>query len=578
MDNSLHNTYLQMVSCAVTNQRLYDMGEPTIPDAVYDQLISQIRGIEKRNPSWIELDSPTQNVSACGQVFGNGDKQPHAVRMLSLANATTVEDLQTFLNKTRRTTYSVEPKYDGLSFELIYTFGTLVNALTRGNGTMGEDFYDNAIEIQGIPKKIPVQDTVIAFHGEVVIPLEAYERINAIKIERGGRPYANPRGAAVGILTGDGEFAHELHFVLWDIPMLPGEGANIFRDNFDHSERMKWGHYLRVGVNKPLPPVDYVDVAGKIEEFAEMRESYPYLLDGAVVKINDVLDRLEYRTLGKHPRWAVAWKFTAKGELTSVRDIIFELSPQGRLSPVVIVEPVTIDGIVVQRVSLHNQEILRNLNLWIGDRVKVIRAMDVNNQISDILFDERPKDATPPLFPTHCPSCKKQLANDPIRPEVLWCDNYHDCLDQVVMRIKRYLGPTGIQVPVQQVLIRSLVRDGHVESIADLYELKTEHLTKYRLGEIRAKAIVNGINSELMFTPREVHLQLLTIPGLALAASRKLMAQMDMVRLVEVATSTKGLEILSGIVNEGTAKKIVDFCSNPRGCELLTRIGRLLQD
>lgn len=577
MDDSLHNTYLQLLSCVTTNQRLYDMGEPCIPDAIYDQLFQQLRGIELRNPSWIDPESPTQKV-AHGWLAHGSSKQPHAVRMLSLANATEVQDLQTFLNRTDRGTYSVEPKYDGLSFELIYTFGTLIRALTRGNGIVGEDFYDNAIKIQGIPKKIPVVDNVIAFHGEVVIPLEALERINQIKITRGARPYANARGAAVGILTGDGEFAHELHFILWDIPMLPGEGAAIFSDTFSHYERMRWGRMLRIGMTKPEPPVDYVDVAARIEQHTMLRETSPYQLDGVVVKLNDVLDRLSYKTVGKFPRWAVAWKFAAKGELTTVKDVIFEISPLGSFTPVVIVEPVTIDGILIQRVNLSNQAILKSMNLWIGDRVKVIRAMDVHNQISDILYDERPKDATMPIYPTVCPSCHTALLPNANRPDVLECKNHFGCLEQVAARISRYLGPTGLQISMQKAVVRSLVRDGHLESIADLYELKVEDLTKYRVGEVRAKSIIDSIASELTFTKREVHLSLLGIPGIHLSKAELFLNSMDMVRLAEIATSTGGQEILSGIAGPYAAEKIVEYCKNPRGCEILTRIGRLLQD
>lgn len=577
MDNSLHKTYLQLVSCAVTNQRLYDMGEPTIADAVYDQLIAQIQAIELRNPSWIAEDSPTHNVVAFASYDTKG-KQPHAVRMLSLDNISEVDGLTQFLNRTNRSTYSVEPKYDGMSLELVYSFGRLIRALTRGNGWVGDDFYDNAIKVQGIPLKIPVTNNILAPHGEIVLPLEAFARINTIRIERGVKPYANPRGAAVGILTGDGEFAHELHFVLWDIPLLPGENSNNFFDGLNHCKRLQWGHNLKIGMVKPQPSVDYVNVAERIEEITRLRESSPYLLDGVVIKLDDLLERSMYRVVGKAPRWATAWKFAPKGEVTSVRDIIFELSALGALTPVAIIDPIMVDGVSIRRVGLHNQEVLRSLNLWIGDRVRVIRAFDVNNVINEVLFDERPKDATPAVVPDNCPSCQQPLSADNKWQETKRCNHYFTCPDQLALRVKRYLGPSGIGATLPMPLVKLLIRDGHITSLADLYDLQAIDLAKYQIAQGRASHYVNLIQSGLTFARRNIHLSAMGIPGVSITTADKLLSVMDIARIPEVALSTNGRENLGLIIGLATAEKLIDFCMDPRGSEVLVRIGRLLQD
>lgn len=571
MDMITENFYSQLVDHALFYLATYEKGEEIISDFAYDQLVNNLRAIENRNPEWIRPDSPTQIISV-GKDMVFGDKQPHAVRMGSQSNIFTPKELLKFLSLTEFTLYSVGVKYDGLALALHYSDGRLCRALTRGTGLTGTDVFQNAVNAQGVPGKIPVADPLVVFHGEIVISFKNFNDINAILGTEGSKKYANPRAAAAGILQGSGRFTDRLEFMLWEVPALP---VRLFDGDDSHSVRLLRAHRLKVGVNPPTAPTLAENVAHEILRLEQQRAEFDYQIDGVVIKIDDIYERDNYGWSRKHPNWSTAWKFEPESAQTVLTDVGFQVTAHGSIVPVAKVNPVDIGGFTVSSVKMYNLQVLFHSGAYIGDTVTVARRGDVHNEIVAIDFENRPVDAVPPIVPEVCPSC-----NSPLDHQVsgmLICPNFHGCDGQQLMRLKKYLAPDGIGVPIPLTILTLLLKQQRIRDVADLHTLRVEDFTALRVGEARAMFFVAKL-SESLELPMSKHLSLLNIPTIAAKASALLADSWYLDTLVAAVLSEEGRQNIAELIGEKQTKALYDFCSDERGASLLNKMGRLLRE
>jgi len=466
----------------------YVLDDPITTDEEYDKLYHEVVAYEERHPEDILADSPTQRV---GDVISDGFvKAKHLSRMWSLEDIFNAEDLQKWLEKTyrldRNVTFYCEPKYDGASLNLIYEDGFLKEGITRGNGVEGELITQNVKTIRSIPLTIEHKG-LIEIRGEVVIFKDEFEKINAERIKKGEPPFANPRNAAAGSLRQlDPKITAARNLVF-----LPyGIGVNDLEQKL-LSERMEYIYNL--GFRKPplrALTQGYDEIEAVYEQMKEERESYPMMLDGMVVKVNEIAAQIDMGYTVKVPRWAVAYKFPAVEKITTIKDIVLQVGRTGAVTPVAVVEPTDIDGVVVERATLHNFDEIERMDIRIGDKVIILRSGDVIPKIVKVLTQERSGNEVKVERPKNCPVCGSELLQEEV---LIKCQNL-ECEARVVNSIiyfasKPCLNIDGLGVKI----VEQLFNAGLVKSVVDLFALTMEELLK--LEGFKAKKAQNLLNS-----------------------------------------------------------------------------------
>ena len=475
----------------------YVENAPVITDAEYDALRRRNEAIEARFPDLIRPDSPSRRVGAPVEATGFR-KVRHAMPMLSLSNAFDDGDVRDFDRRVRRflglgaderVEYTAEPKFDGLSINLRYEQGALVLAATRGDGYEGEDVTANARTIADIPQRIEAADfpDVFEVRGEVYMPVSAFMKLNEEQQKQGQKPFANPRNAAAGSLRQlDPQVTarRPLRFYAWghgEASALPAETEMELYDCY-----RRWG----------FPVSDLIELHDSVEALidyhARMLERRPDLdfdIDGVVYKVNrlDWQERLGF--VQRAPRWAIAHKFPAHRGITVLKDIVISVGRTGKLTPVGLLEPVNIGGVIVSRVSLHNEEYIKGhdaagnpiregKDIRIGDTVVVERAGDVIPQIVDVILDKRPPDSKPFEFPTTCPVCGSRAVRpfNPRtgRPEVdRYCTGGLYCPAQVVERLKHFVSRRAFDIDgLGEKAIEQFFDHGFIRTPADIFTLR----------------------------------------------------------------------------------------------------------
>lgn len=478
------------------NYLYYVQDAPEIPDAEYDRLLRELQALEEKHPELISSDSPTQRVG--GEPIKAFGQVTHAIPMLSLDNAFSDEEVSDFHRRVierldeEDVTYVAEPKLDGLAISLRYEDGELVQAATRGDGVTGEDVTHNIRTIECIPlrlrgDKIP---RVLEVRGEVYMPKAGFAALNKRASEQGEKLFANPRNAAAGSLRQlDPRITATRPLAMYcygtgvvEGMELPGSHAAIF-------ELLKgWG--LRVS-----PEVKTVQgVAGVLayyEELGKRRESLAYEIDGVVYKVDDLAKRERLGFVARAPRWAIAHKFPAQEELTTLLDIEVQVGRTGAITPVARLEPVFVGGVTVSNATLHNEEELQRKDVRVGDTVIVRRAGDVIPEVVGPVLSRRPKDAIAFVMPTHCPVCD----SDVIRPEgeaVARCSGGLFCEAQRKQAIKHFASRKAMDIDgLGDKLVDQLVDEGLIKDVADLFSLKQEQVAGMeRMGDKSADNLV----------------------------------------------------------------------------------------
>ncbi|WP_289117730.1 NAD-dependent DNA ligase LigA [uncultured Idiomarina sp.] len=484
------------------NKEYYENDEPSVPDAEYDKLFRELQTLEKQNPDLKSKTSPTAKVG--GKPLAKFNTVKHEVPMLSLDNAFSAEEFAAFskrigqkLDEGTQVTFCCEPKLDGAAVSLLYESGVLVRGATRGDGESGEDITENVKTIRNIPLKLKgnVPDR-LEVRGEVVMPIGAFDRFNEKARQQGEKVFANPRNAAAGSLRQlDSRITAKrpLHFYAYSLGLVSEH--TVLPDS--HYERLQqlaeWG----LPVNSEIERVDSVEGCDSYyEKILERRDSLNYDIDGVVFKVDTIALQEELGFVARAPRWAIARKFPAQEQLTTITGVDFQVGRTGAITPVARLKPVSVGGVTVSNATLHNADEIERLGVRIGDTVSIRRAGDVIPQVVSVLKDKRPENTREITFPKRCPVCDSDVER--IEGEaVARCSGGLYCAAQRKEAIKHFASRKAMDIDgLGDKLVDVLVEKDWVKSPADLYRLsKAELATLPRMAAKSAENLKSAITA-----------------------------------------------------------------------------------
>lgn len=468
----------------------YEDDTPIIDDYEYDSLYKQLQDFEESNPQYIEQSSPTQRVG--GMLKDEFNKAEHLTRMWSLDDVFNHDELQMWLKrlqkqaKTDNLSFVCDPKFDGVSLNLIYKNGQLDKAITRGNGRMGEDVTQNACTIRSIPKTIP-HDNILEIRGEVVMFKDSFETLNRSRLKQDLPPFANPRNAAAGSLRQlDSNITKErdLHFMMWGI----GHNELACSSLLEQMEQLcRWG----------FQPPQHRCLCVNIDEIMESyntilhnRLEYEMMLDGMVIKLDCIALQQTLGYTAKSPRFACAFKFPALERRTKLISIDFQVGRTGVITPVANISPIDIDGANISRATLHNFDEIKRLGLFNDDIVGVIRSGDVIPKITSVYAHKRDGTQTPIIIPTHCPVCGKELLIENI---LIKCQNLH-CNARREANLVHFVSKNALNIDgLGDRVIKQLFDKKLVCHFSDLFKLTLEQLLS--LDGFKEKKALNILKS-----------------------------------------------------------------------------------
>ncbi|EOL8970209.1 NAD-dependent DNA ligase LigA [Cronobacter dublinensis] len=478
------------------------MDAPEVPDAEYDRLMRELRALEEAHPELVTPDSPTQRVGAAP--LTEFSQVRHEVPMLSLDNVFDEASFLAFnkrvkdrLKSTDALVYCCELKLDGLAVSLLYENGLLVRAATRGDGTTGEDITLNVRTIRAIPLKlrgdnIPAR---LEVRGEVFLPQAGFEKINEEARRTGGKVFANPRNAAAGSLRQlDPRVTAKrpLTFFCYGVGLL--EGGELPRSHMGRLQQFKdWGLPVSDRIRLVETPEDVLAFYHQVEAD---RPTLGFDIDGVVIKVDSLELQEQLGFVARAPRWAVAFKFPAQEQMTTVRDVEFQVGRTGAITPVARLEPVQVAGVLVSNATLHNADEIARLGLRIGDKVVIRRAGDVIPQVVNVVLSERPEETRPVVFPAQCPVCGSDVER--VEGEaVTRCTGGLICGAQRKEALKHFVSRRAMDVDgMGDKIIDQLVEKEYVHTPADLFRLTAGKLIGLdRMGPKSAQNVVNALEN-----------------------------------------------------------------------------------
>jgi len=459
------------------NYNYYVLDNPTISDYEFDRMLEELMALEKEYPEFMQPDSPTQRVG--GEVTKQFTTVTHVFPMLSLGNTYSIEEVTEFDRRVQnallqKTEYVCELKYDGVAISLVYEKGRLLRAVTRGDGVQGDDVTQNVKTIKSIPLKLfGDYPDFLEVRGEIILTHNAFERLNAERDDIGEPPFANPRNAASGSLKlqDSSEVAKRgldcrLYLVL---------GENLpFKTHYESFTKLKeWGFKIPEILQKCN---SIEEIRRFINHWDTEREQLPFDIDGVVIKVNDIIQQQQLGATAKSPRWAIAYKFKAKRVATQLLSIDFQVGRTGVVTPVANLQPVLLAGTVVKRASLHNNDIIQQLDIHENDWLYVEKGGEIIPKIVGVELSKRSETATKASFITHCPYCNTLL----IRKEGevgIYCPNEWSCPPQVKGKLEHFISRKAMNIDsLGEGKIEMLFDNGLVKSSADFYKLKFNDL------------------------------------------------------------------------------------------------------
>ena len=470
----------------------YVKDNPSVPDSEYDKLLRELIDIENAHPELKTDDSPTVRVG--GEAQSSFEKVNHETPMLSLGNAFNEEELRRFDERIREhignVEYMCELKIDGLAVSLKYEDGRFVQGLTRGDGTTGEDITENLRTIHAIPLKIK-EPLNVEVRGEAYMPRRSFMRLNDEREKNEEQPFANPRNAAAGSLRQlDPKLAakRKLSVFLYSVNDFTDFNATTQSDALDELDRLGFKtNHERARLE------DIEGVLEYIKKWTKQREQLSYDIDGIVIKVNDLDQQDEMGFTQKSPRWAIAYKFPAEEVVTELKDIELSIGRTGVVTPTAILEPIRVAGTTVSRASLHNEDLIKERDIRIGDSVIVKKAGDIIPEVVRSIIDRRPNDAKPYRMPTHCPSCGHELVR--IEGEVaLRCIN-PKCQAQLVEGLIHFVSRQAMNIDgLGNKIIQQLYHHQLIKDVGDIFYLTKEDLLPLeRMGTKKVENLLSAI-------------------------------------------------------------------------------------
>ncbi|SIR47616.1 NAD-dependent DNA ligase LigA [Priestia flexa] len=551
------------------NYEYHVLDQPTVPDAEYDRLMNELIKLEEAFPELKTQDSPTQRVG--GQVLDAFQKVEHLTPMLSLGNAFDEQDLRDFDRRIRQVvgddfSYVCELKIDGLAVSLLYEDGYLVRGATRGDGTIGEDITENLKTIRSIPLR--VKDPVtMEVRGEAFMPRKSFEKLNEAKIQNEELPFANPRNAAAGSLRQlDPKIAAKRNLDIFVYAMTDAGEQEVEA----HSESLDLLDHLGFKTNKERQKCATIEeVLAYIENWQEKRPSLAYDIDGIVIKVDSFEQQSKLGTTAKSPRWAIAYKFPAEEVVTTLKDIELTVGRTGVITPTAILEPVQVAGTTVQRASLHNEDLIREKDIRIGDQVVIKKAGDIIPEVVNVITEKRTGEEQEFTMPTHCPECESELVR--LEGEVaLRCIN-PSCPAQIREGLIHFVSRNAMNIDgLGEKVITQLFKEELIKDVADLYELTKEQLIELeRMGEKSADNLLKAIEAS-----KENSLERLLfglgIRHVGAKAAKTLAQQFDTMDKLQKATYDELVTINE--IGDKMADAIVTYFSQEEVQELLSEL------
>ncbi len=453
------------------NDLYYNQDMPEISDYEYDMMMEKLKRLEKENPELITADSPTQKVGGTAKRQA-GVLVRHDVPMLSLQDVFSREEVDAFVDNMKQELvnpeFVVEEKIDGLSLALRYENGELKRAITRGDGIVqGEDVTTNALQIKDIKKKLKDKLPYFEVRGEVYMTREAFALVNEKQELLGKRLFANPRNCAAGTLRQlDSKITKERNLSMFIFNLQKAEGKDFITHTqayeFMHKQGMKIIHSYKVCTTKD-------EVWQAIEEIGARRGELPYDIDGAVVKINDFAQRETVGATSKVPRWAVAYKYPPEEKETKVINIELSVGRTGRITPTAVFEPVQLCGTKVERATLHNQDFINDLDIRIGDTVRVYKSGEIIPKVRCVIKEKRPDNTVPFVIGDTCPVCGAKTIRDDKAD--IRCSNPH-CPAQIERWIINFVGRDAMDIKgFGMMYIKTLIENNYIKNPADIYNL-----------------------------------------------------------------------------------------------------------
>lgn len=577
------------------NHEYYVLDQPSVPDAEYDRLMKALIDIETEHPELKTIDSPSQKVG--GQALKSFTQVTHQQPMLSLDNVFSLEDFHSFvkrikdrLQSTNSLSFCAEPKLDGLAVSLRYENGQLVQAATRGDGSVGENITNNIRTIKSIPLKLMGAvgkdfPSIVEVRGEVFMPKASFDALNEQAKKRSEKGFANPRNAAAGSLRQlDSKitakrnlafYAYSLGFV--GEMLANGESSDLTADFFPNS------HYQRLCQLKTLgfpmcPEVKFLETEQASEDFYQdilaRRSDLSYEIDGTVFKVDDIALQKRLGFVARAPRWAIAYKFPAQEELTVVEEVEFQVGRTGAITPVARLQPVFVGGVTVSNATLHNQDEITRLGLMVNDTVVIRRAGDVIPQIVSVVLEKRPDNAQNIVFPTSCPVCQSAVAK-PEGEAVLRCTAGLFCAAQRKEAIKHFASRKAHDVDgLGDKLVEQLVDENLISTPADLFKLtEIQVSTIDRMGKKSATNLITGLEKAKSTTLAKF-IYGLGIREVGEATAANLANHFFTLEAIESAA----LEDLQKVpdVGEVVAKNIVGFFKEEHNLAVVTGLSKIM--
>ena len=553
------------------NHKYYVENSPKITDFEFDTLMRRLMDLEAEYPQYTDPLSPTVRVGSDRTSEFNSVQ--HRYPMLSLSNTYSIEELTAFIERIERewgaTEYVCELKFDGTAISLTYEKGRLERAVTRGDGTMGDDVTTNVKTIRSIPLVLSGSGypDLFEIRGEIFMPYNSFDRLNAEREVAGEQLFANPRNAAAGTLKQQ-QSAVVAHRGL-DCTLYQMAGDNLpFKNHIENLEAARsWGFKISEYMTLCRGAAE---VIAYINHWDEARKSLPYPTDGVVIKVNDFNLRSKLGFTAKSPRWAVAYKFKAESALTTLLSVDFQVGRTGAITPVANLEPVLLAGTTVKRATLHNAEQISALDIRIGDKVYVEKGGEIIPKITEVELSERTADSRPFEYIDHCPECGAELVRYEGEAKH-YCPNQSGCRPQIIGRIIHFIRRKAMDIDgLGNETVELLFENGLIGNIADIYTLRANDLAVLpRLGEKSADNIISSIERSKSVPFARV-LFGLGIRFVGETTAKYLAAHFKSIDAVMAADKVSLME--SDEVGEKIADAIIDYFADPANIEIIERL------
>lgn len=557
------------------NHSYYVNNEPTISDYDYDMMVKELEALEREHPEYDDPLSPTHRVGS--DISAGFEQTQHIYPMLSLGNTYSIDEVDAWVDRIEGTLSGErvdivgELKFDGTGISLIYEHGRLVRAVTRGDGEKGDIVTDNVKTIRSIPLQLTGEGWPDFFEirGEIVMPWASFNRLNAEREARGESLFANPRNAAAGTLKllNPAEVSRRgldayLYYLL---------GENLPADT--HYANMQLARSWGFKVSEHMQLLHgMAEVDRYIARCDAERHDLPVATDGLVFKVNSLRQQLNLGFTAKSPRWAVAYKFAAERALTRLRFVSFDVGRLGIITPVANLEPVLLSGTIVKRASLHNEDIMRTLDIHDDDMLYVEKGGEIIPKITGVDLSARSSDSRPVEFVSHCPACGTALVR--IEGEAAWvCPNKYGCAPQIAGRIEHFVSRRAMNIDgIGAETADLLCAMGRVKNYSDLYDLRVDDLQNLPgFGITSARRIIDGVQSSLEVTFERV-VYALSIPFVGETTARKIARTVGNIDNL-MSWPAERLESIED-VGPRIAQSIVDFFAEPVNAEAVERLRR----